>query len=371
MAGATTEWIRDDLDRLAERGWGVRDYSLEAARIVGGAVPHDGVCMLTMDPDTRLPTGEVVEGGLPSEATRRMAAIELRGQDVNAFQALARSQEAAASLFEATGGELDRSVRHRELRGPHGFGDELRSVLMSDSAVWGAVTFLRSAGRAPFTAAETALVASLSEQLARGLRRAVVGSATPAAAHEGDAAGLLTLTADDEVAMMDAAAERWLAELGPNRFGEVLPAVVVAVAARARSLLAAKNGLPEGAQARLCAASGTWLVVRASVLGDHADAQVGVVLEPARSHHIAPMVAAAHELTDRELAVTELVAAGLATEQIADRLCISPWTVQDHLKSIFLKVGVRTRGELVAAIFFGPAPPRLGGGPPVAGDART
>ena len=67
----------------------------------------------------------------------------------------------------------------------------------------------------------------------------------------------------------------------------------------------------------------------------------------------------AHGLTARERAVTQLVANGLATEEIARRLFVSPYTVQDHLKAIFDKVGVRTRGELVARVYFDHGAPRL------------
>jgi DNA-binding NarL/FixJ family response regulator len=59
----------------------------------------------------------------------------------------------------------------------------------------------------------------------------------------------------------------------------------------------------------------------------------------------------AYQLTKREGEIAQCVLCGWSTTEIAGRLHISPNTVQDHLKAIFEKVDVGSRGELAARIF--------------------
>jgi DNA-binding CsgD family transcriptional regulator len=75
-----------------------------------------------------------------------------------------------------------------------------------------------------------------------------------------------------------------------------------------------------------------------------------VMIEPAQPAELLPMTLRLHGLSAREREVTGLVLNGRSTREIAQAMFISPYTVQDHLKVIFDKVGVRSRRELRAAL---------------------
>src|SRR5882757_9847157 len=77
--------------------------------------------------------------------------------------ALARAGRTAASLSDVTAGELDLSRRHREVRRPWGYSDELRIVLSSSTGTWGALTVFRELDRPYFSPSEVRLVTSLTD----------------------------------------------------------------------------------------------------------------------------------------------------------------------------------------------------------------
>jgi len=79
---------------------------------------------------------------------------------------------------------------------------------------------------------------------------------------------------------------------------------------------------------------------------------VSVILEPARPKEIAELLIDAVRLTPREREVTGLAVRGLTNAQIGAALFLSPYTVNDHLKSVFTKTGVAGRTELAAKLYF-------------------
>ncbi|GAA3101242.1 response regulator transcription factor [Streptomyces rectiviolaceus] len=85
-----------------------------------------------------------------------------------------------------------------------------------------------------------------------------------------------------------------------------------------------------------------------------ADGRLGVsavIIERAPISDVTPLIMEAYELSERELEVTQCVARGLSTSGISEELHLSPHTVRDHIKAIFEKLGVSSRGELVGNLF--------------------
>jgi|RhiMetdeSRZDD1v2_1073273.scaffolds.fasta_scaffold54050_5 DNA-binding CsgD family transcriptional regulator len=60
----------------------------------------------------------------------------------------------------------------------------------------------------------------------------------------------------------------------------------------------------------------------------------------------------AYGLTERERDVLLQTIRSRSAKEAAAALGLSAYTVVDHLRAVFEKVGVRSKGELVARIFF-------------------
>jgi hypothetical protein len=141
-------------------------------------------------------------------------------------------------------------------------------------------------------------------------------------------------------------ARAWLAELPgdqdlPSDLGLGVPMWLLAAVFGA--LAGAGGGGAGTARARVRTRRGTWLVCHASLLGDADGVLTGVavVIEPATAAEIAPIIVAAHDLTEREQQITGLIARGAGTAEIAGEPFLSVHTVRDHVKAIFAKVGVQ------------------------------
>jgi DNA-binding CsgD family transcriptional regulator len=100
-------------------------------------------------------------------------------------------------------------------------------------------------------------------------------------------------------------------------------------------------------------------MIEAAKLEGDDGGQVAVTLRAATATETFTLLCRAYALSERERQVVAALVAGLDTRAVAQPLFISPYTVQDHLKSVFEKTGTSTRGGLVARLFFDHYAPRL------------
>jgi DNA-binding CsgD family transcriptional regulator len=352
LAGAIVDTCRAGLSPEE-----LRDRVLPGLR---RAVPFDAAFWATVDPTTLLPTRPHQEG-LPADTVPYFIRNELFDSDVNKWTALAARPAGVRTLAQATAGDMDASPRYRDIFRPLGFGDELRAVFRVGGASWGYMCLHRDAG-APFSRQEVAWVDRLAAHLAEGIRAGILVASTEFGDLE-DAPGLVVVGSDGALLSTTEAGERWLEELADSPHEPAtVPIAVQTLAATFRGPDPPPGWLP---RLRVRTRAGRWAVLHASRMATVGMDAVAVIIEEPSPAELAPVVMLAYGLTKQEQALTSLVCRGLSTSAIAQRLHITPNTIQDHLKSIFEKTGVGSRRELVATIFQEQYLPRVIAGRPI------
>jgi DNA-binding CsgD family transcriptional regulator len=313
-------------------------------------VPFEAGLIATTDPATLLYTSAVLAEQSHVMHMPGFLANEYLDDDVLKYSDLARGPKRVGLLNQSTRGELAASPRYRELLAPMGLGDELRAAFVAGGFCWGVSCLTRERGDIPFGDDEAAAIGRLSPHIAEGLRTALLFDEASRNEVGIDGPGVLVLAEDDlSVLATTPAAGRWLEEIAGDHEPRLngLPSCVLNVVAALRSL-DSQSVVP---RVRVRSRSGRWLALHASHLTlDSANGSIAVVIEPAQRSELAPLVLQAHGLTERESAVVRLVLVGASTKEIARALSISEHTVQDHFKSIFNKVGVGSRRDLVVRI---------------------
>ena len=305
-------------------------------------IPYAFGCLATTDPSTGLVSWAFKTHPL-AVGDREWAALEYGGPDVNLFAEVARRPEPVGVLSIDTDGDVASCRRMREFLHPRfGFTDELRVAFRAQGLTWGAIALSRGAGEPSFTEADARLAVSVHAQVAELIQDMLFHPReSVTTAYTGPA--VIMIDAADRVSNMTPAAHARVDELGGWDNG-ALPATVLATATAARTT-------PELATNRAVSRDGAWLALRAPTFtppaGGAPAGAVVVTIDVASPPAISSLARAARGLSPREQEVARLVLQGAATTAIATSLHLSPHTVQDHLKSIFGKLHVNSRREMV------------------------
>ncbi|MEV6325425.1 helix-turn-helix transcriptional regulator [Nocardia sp. NPDC051787] len=313
--------------------------------------PFDAAVWVATDPINGLTAAPVRIENLQQGGCGIYWESEFLADAVNPFRHLTKSLVPVAGLREATGDRPLSSPLYRDFMRPRGFDDELRAVFRVDGRPWGQLSLFRERGRAPFRAEEMAVVGSLSSPMAQRLRSYAQSMEPPR--RSSDTPGMLLFDRAGNLTSINDEARHFLADMPPGPRAATPSGIDLPLPVWIRSTAGRARETGGNARIRMRALAGGWLVCHASCLrgADDVEEMTAMTIGPAPVSDIATLVIAAYELTPREREVTELIARGLSTTEIASRLFLSPHTVRDHVKSIFEKVAVASRGELVAKLY--------------------
>jgi DNA-binding CsgD family transcriptional regulator len=354
----SVERLKGEIEVLGARGLSREEYFSELGPRLRRAVDSDASCWHTLDPETRLLTSdeprELVEAGVYTADTVAAAGevlvrSEYMSEDPNTFAELAARRVPVGILAQATRGRPERSTRYRELLEPSGIPHELRAAFVRRGRVWGAVHIARRESSGAFSQRDADVVAQVIPAIAEGIRGALRFDAARRVAGS-EAPGLVILDGAGEVELVTPPALPMLAAIGAEGIdpanGE-LPSGVHALAAFVRN-----GGATGGDGGNVVTVPGrAGLVTLHASKPDPAGDRVAIVIETASGPRAATVRLEAHGATAREREVATLIARGLTNPEIAATLVLSPHTVQDHVKSLFEKLGVASRQELVARVF--------------------
>ena len=337
---AVTECCAGPLDDRAFRA-----AALEALR---PALPFDGYVWVLTDPSTSVGVSPLAY--LPGLEMRQLPDIIRAKYATSINRWTGMPTGACAGLAATTGGELACSALWRAAEKELPLVDILSAVLRDRHGCWGFIDLWRTSG-APFRDDDALFLGSLLDQLTAAQRSRVAQTFQPGTPSADDRGPALILLDDDlRPVTQTPAAEQSLRRLLPTDPRDApIPAAALNVAAQ---LLASEQGIDSSpARAHLHSHDGAWVTLQAARLrpsdGTMA-ASIAVIIDSIGLADRIDVFSRAHGFTKREADVVVELSRGNSTRLAAQRLGLSEYTVQDHLKAIFTKSRTSSRAELVA-----------------------
>jgi DNA-binding CsgD family transcriptional regulator len=344
---------RERLGSLAESSLDCDSVRYEAIDVLRHVIGFDRWCWPLADPATLIPLSALVEHDY-GPAVPRVLELEYSGEDFAAMDVLARQASPAGSLSGETGGDLGRSPRWDQVLRPFGIGDEAVLACRDTLGCWGWIKAYRDGTERPFAEQDLELFAQVGPGLGAALRRSLARNSRSSPPGP-NPPGVIVLDRALRPLSWTIGAQAWLDVLPAARVYAalgMLPAMVYPVATLARS----RNGSDgaNGSHVLEQAVDGRWVMIEAAPLQGRGEGALAITLRDATAGESFDRLCRIYAFTRRERQVVAALLAGLDTRTLSERLSISPHTVQDHLKSVFGKIGIRSRRELVSR--FGSVP---------------
>ncbi|WP_017589865.1 helix-turn-helix transcriptional regulator [Nocardiopsis ganjiahuensis] len=346
----TAAWVRSQgrIQRLCESAGDARELRLRLLEEIRRVVGFDAHAFLLTDPETSVGSLPLADVPCLRELPRLIRLKYLT--TLNRWTTLQASAPVAL-LQEATGGDPSRSLLWRDLLKEYRIGDVASTVFRDRSGCWGFLDLWRSGATARFSPAEAAYLARIADAVTGALRRCQADTfkaCDPRPRRQGPV--VLLLSGDLRVLGQTPEAHDYLRVLVPPDQGRApIPATAYNVAAQ---LLAFEGGIDSHPPSvRVHLSDGLWLTLRAARIGSArppAMCDIAVTIEESSPGERVGVFSRASGLSAREAELLGHLVTGADTREVAGRMFLSEYTVQDHLKSVFAKTGVHSRRTLLA-----------------------
>lgn len=337
------------VDRVCRRASDDRRLRLQVLDEIRRVVGFDWYAWVLTDPETEVGTSPVADTPNLADLPRLVRAKYVT--EVNRWSGLGGG---FVSLVGATQGNLTRSPVWGEVLSEYGVCDVASGVLRDRYGLWAFLDLWRTNDSGPFTSAELEDLSLILNVVTEALRRtqALAFTATELSQSMLDGPVVMLLSPHLEVLAETEATVDYLRALLPTRHDRApIPACAYNVAAQ---LVARERGVDDHpALARLQAGGGQLLTLRAARIagsGAPAERNIAVTIATASGEGRAELFARTHALSSREAELLGHLNTGRDTRELSAAMHLSEHTVQDHLKSIFAKTGVRSRRSLLAHV---------------------
>ena len=336
---------RDRLEGLSGASLNCESFRREAIACLQRTIGFDRWCWPLADPDTLVTSSGLAEHNYGPSVPRSLE-LEYSSDTFAAKPLLARRSRTAASIRSETGGDAARSARWDEVLRPAGIGDVAIVACRDDQGCWGWIELYRDSADPSFEEGELDLLESVAPAVGSALRHNAMQPG-PSDVPQPGPPGTLVLDRDLRPVSWTMGARAWIDSLpSAQLFANwgMLPSVVYPTAVLAR------EGNTDAARALVQANDGRWVTIEAAPLEGRRDGEVVVNLRSATPVETFELLCRVYALSKREREIVSLLVAGLDTRSISKALFISAHTVQDHLKSVFAKIGIHSRRELLARL---------------------
>ncbi|WP_078060130.1 helix-turn-helix transcriptional regulator [Gracilibacillus timonensis] len=310
-------------------------------------ISFDAYCCTVVNPTTLTTVGAITECSLES-IHQDILAAEYDKEDVHLYQDLVESNVKSARLSDTFGKQKSR--RFTDILSPRQISDELRVTLMDKGKCFGFLTLFKKEEKSYFTDQEVLLLEGLSLIMGKALRDYFYIELEKHSKSSYMGSGVIILDQYLTLQSTNEAGKQYitlLQEFERSKNLHRLPKSLQAICAK----LSAQD--EKSFSVFIPLADKIVLVASASFLRSGAShkTMIAITIDKASPKEMFGHLMETYALTAREKQVVTSCIQGASTKEIANQFKISYYTVQDHLKGIFYKVGVQTRNELVWKLF--------------------